>query len=86
MRALTGLLRTNEALGGLAARAFGSVVSAEASSPFVKYASPVPTPIDYSPLLASLPETQVGKGAQRTRRSRHISITSSSFRPDPACR
>ena len=44
--------------GALLTRAMGSVVASE-SSPFLRFSSPVPTAIDHSPLLSSLPETQV---------------------------
>ena len=40
------------------ARAFGSVVPAE-GNPFLRYSNPFPVAIDHSPLLATLPDTQV---------------------------
>ena len=43
----------------LLTRAMGSVVAASEASPFLRFSSPVPTAIDHSPLLSSLPETQV---------------------------
>eukprot|EP00955_Chlamydomonas_euryale_P037712 350856-Chlamydomonas_euryale.AAC.10 len=58
MRALTGLLRLQPEATAAASRTFGSVVAAD-KSPFLRFASPVPTNIDTSPLLATLPETQV---------------------------
>ncbi|KAJ9533109.1 hypothetical protein QJQ45_018206 [Haematococcus lacustris] len=42
-----------------AARAFGSIVPAQDSNPFLRFSSPFPKPFDHSPLLATLPETQV---------------------------
>lgn len=43
-------------------RAFGAVAKDVVSSdanPFLRYSSPFPTNIDHSPLLSTLPETQV---------------------------
>jgi processing peptidase subunit beta len=59
MRALAGLLRLQpEGASAAAARAYGSVV-ASSGPPFLRYANPVPAAIDHTPLLATLPETQV---------------------------
>mmetsp|Transcript_39753 Transcript_39753/g.88359 ORF Transcript_39753/g.88359 Transcript_39753/m.88359 type:complete len:493 (-) Transcript_39753:273-1751(-) len=58
MKALTGLLRRQQDVSRLAVRAYGSIVASE-QSPFLRYSSPFPTPVDHSPLLATLPETQV---------------------------
>jgi len=48
---------------GLRAFASDSALATQSQNPFLKYSSPVPKAIDHSPLLATLPETQVGGGA-----------------------
>jgi len=40
-----------------AAGAAGAVVPA--SSPFLRFSNPYPTPVDVTPLLSTIPETQV---------------------------
>lgn len=53
--------RTAVALAQAAARAFGSAAAevVPASSPFLRFSNPFPAAIDHSPLLSSIPETQV---------------------------
>jgi hypothetical protein len=59
MQALTAFLRRGgRAEGANALRAFGSAVVA-AENPFLRFSTPFPKAIDHSPLLATLPETQV---------------------------
>lgn len=60
MKSLTGLLRQQQQLGGLAARAYGSAVVAADGNPFLRFSNPYPSAIDHTPLLATLPETKVG--------------------------
>lgn len=68
MRVLQSLARQQGELLGLAARAFGSSASAAAnavavasgSSPFLRFSNPYPASIDHTPLLSTIPETQVG--------------------------
>ncbi|KAL6757633.1 ubiquinol:cytochrome c oxidoreductase 50 kDa core 1 subunit [Haematococcus lacustris] len=61
MQALSALLRqgSKQQASAFAARAFGSIVPAQDSNPFLRFSSPFPKPFDHSPLLATLPETQV---------------------------
>lgn len=60
MQALTALLRRGVGTEGAqnAVRAFGTAVVA-AENPFLRFSTPYPKAIDHSPLLATLPETQV---------------------------
>ncbi|KAF6254777.1 Metalloenzyme, LuxS/M16 peptidase-like protein [Scenedesmus sp. NREL 46B-D3] len=44
---------------GLAARAFATAAVEVAGSPFLRYSNPFPAAIDHTPLLSSIPETQV---------------------------
>ncbi|KAG1669068.1 hypothetical protein FOA52_003986 [Chlamydomonas sp. UWO 241] len=59
MRALTGLLRSNqqgrEAVGCAAWRQCSTALA----SPFTRFSSPAPTAIDHTPLLSTLPDTQI---------------------------
>jgi processing peptidase subunit beta len=48
---------------GLAARAFATAAVEVAGSPFLRYSNPFPAAIDHTPLLSSIPETQVRPGA-----------------------
>lgn len=61
MQALTALLRgSGSAQHAQLVRAFGSIVPAVAEgNPFLRFSNPYPKSIDHSPLLATLPETQV---------------------------
>lgn len=63
MQGLTALLRQAQAPAvtqGL--RAFGTAakdVLATSGNPFLRFSTPYPKAIDHSPLLSTLPETQV---------------------------
>eukprot|EP00775_Hariotina_reticulata_P005828 gene5828-6069_t len=63
MRVLQSLARQQGELLQLAARAFGTSAAAAAdvavASPFLRYSNPYPANIDHTPLLSSIPETQV---------------------------
>ncbi len=43
-----------------AAAAAASPALAEASSPFLRFASPIPADVDFTAALSSVPETKVG--------------------------
>lgn len=58
MQSLSTLIRQRQGASRLAARAFGTVAAAE-GNPFLRYSNPFPTPVDHSPLLATLPETKI---------------------------
>ncbi|KAI8472074.1 MAG: Metalloenzyme, LuxS/M16 peptidase-like protein, partial [Monoraphidium minutum] len=58
MRALAGLVR--EQAGPALSRAYAGVVApVAASSPFLRFSNPYPTPVDTTPLLSTIPETQI---------------------------
>jgi processing peptidase subunit beta len=63
MRVLQSLVRQQGELIQLAARAFGTSAATSAdvavASPFLRYSNPYPANIDHTPLLSSIPETQV---------------------------
>eukprot|EP00879_Flechtneria_rotunda_P000964 GHRR01001097.1.p1 GENE.GHRR01001097.1~~GHRR01001097.1.p1 ORF type:complete len:500 (+),score=170.79 GHRR01001097.1:81-1580(+) len=65
MRVLQSLVRHQGELAQLAARAFGTSVIAAAdaaiatTNPFLRFSNPYPIAIDHTPLLASIPETNV---------------------------
>lgn len=66
MRVLQQLVKQQGELVQLAARAFGTsgasaadVAVASSSSPFLRYSNPYPQALDHTPLLSTIPETQV---------------------------
>lgn len=68
MRVLQQLVKQGE-LAQLAARAFGTsaaaaadVAVASSSSPFLRFSNPYPQALDHTPLLSTIPETQVRFG------------------------
>lgn len=70
MRVLQQLVKQGE-LAQLAARAFGTssaaaaadVAVASSSSPFLRFSNPYPQALDHTPLLSTIPETQVRFGS-----------------------
>lgn len=70
MRVLQTLAAKQGELAQLAARAFvtsaaasADVAVASSSSPFLRFSNPYPQALDHTPLLASIPDTQVRKRA-----------------------
>lgn len=63
MRGLVSLVRQQRDLSQLAVRAFASAASEVAvasDSPFLRFSNPYPAAVDHTPLLSTIPETQVG--------------------------
>lgn len=60
-RSLYGLARRHQALWATGQRAYASAAELAVSeeSPFLRFASPVPQPIPYTPILSTLPSTEV---------------------------
>lgn len=52
-------VRQTGQLAQLAARAFATAAVEVAGNPFLRYSNPFPVAIDHTPLLSSIPETQV---------------------------
>lgn len=66
MKSLLTLIQHRHDLGQVAVRAFGTAakdVAAYGGNPFLRFSNPQPSAIDHSPLLATLPETQVHQRA-----------------------
>lgn len=71
MWALTSLARHQREVASLATRAFATAahdVAVPASSPFLRFSNPYPTAIDHTPLLSTIPETQVRAGLRAASR------------------
>lgn len=60
MRVLTALVKDQ---APALVRAYAGVV-APATSPFLRFSNPYPTPVDTTPLLSTIPETQVRPGSR----------------------
>jgi hypothetical protein len=60
-RSLLGLARRHQALWPAGQRAYASAadVALAEESPFLRFATPVPQPSTFTPVLSSLPETAV---------------------------
>lgn len=62
MRGLVSLVRQQRDLAQLAVRAFATAsaqVVPASGSPFLRFSNPYPQEIDHTPLLSTIPETQV---------------------------
>jgi processing peptidase subunit beta len=46
-------------------RAYAGAVAPVASSPFLRFSNPYPTPVDTTPLLSTIPETNVSLWCQQ---------------------
>ncbi len=67
MRSLAPHLRQQLGVAGQAVRAFAASADvAVAESPFLRFGSPAPTPIDHTPLLSTIPETEVSTSVVQT--------------------
>ena len=60
-RSLCGLARRHRALWGTGQRAYASAaeLALAEESPYLRFATPVPQPISYPPILNTLPSTEV---------------------------
>lgn len=57
---LLSALKQHGQLAQLAVRAFANTaLEVASSSPFLRFSNPYPQPIDHTPLLSSIPDTQV---------------------------